>query len=85
MNGVKMAPFGFFWVFEFAVHRVVSGGLPHLGSEQRTEQFWKCTPIYNREWGRIHAVIQSLTTQPFRLCMAEHILGVRLVADKVSI
>ena len=38
-------PFWIFWVFEFAVHRVVSGGLPHLGSEQRTEQFWKCSPI----------------------------------------
>ena len=26
-----------------------------------------------------------LTTQTFRLCMAEQILGVRLVTDKVSI
>ena len=30
--------------------------------------------VFHDSWrGRIHAVIQSLTTDPFRLCMAKHI------------
>ena len=36
-----------FLVFEFALHRVAGGGLPHLGSGQRTDKFQKCTPFYN--------------------------------------